>query len=110
MIALNGAADTATIPASFAYKVCYHACMKMQAQEVQYTIRGIPAEVDSALRRKAASRKQSLNQVIVDELIEATVGSRKRADFSDITGHWAPDPAFDEIIASQRKIDPEKWR
>lgn len=84
--------------------------MKMQAPAVQYTIRGIPSEVDSALRRKAAARKQSLNQVIVDELIEATVGSRKRADFSDITGHWIPDPAFDEILASQRKIDPEKWK
>jgi hypothetical protein len=84
--------------------------MKVQAPEVQYTIRGVPADVDSALRRKAAARKQSLNQVIVGELIAATVGSRKRADFSDVTGPWAPDPAFDEIIASQRKIDPEKWK
>ena len=84
--------------------------MKRQARERQYTIRGIPPEVDRALRRKAAQRKQSLNQVIVDELTAATTGERKRADFSDVLGKWTPDPAFDEILASQRQIDPDKWK
>jgi hypothetical protein len=85
--------------------------MRRQAsREVQYTVRGIPEDVDRALRRKAAQRKQSLNQVIVDELTSATSGARKQADFSDVVGQWAPDPAFDDIIASQRRIDPDKWR
>ena len=84
--------------------------MKPQAHDVQYTIRGIPQEVDRALRRKAARRKLSLNQVIVDELMAATIGERKRADFHDVAGQWAPDPAFDEIIAAQRQIDPDKWK
>ncbi len=84
--------------------------MKRQAHELQYTIRGIPPEVDRALRRKAAQRKQSLNQVILDELTAATTGERKRADFSDVLGKWTPDPAFDEILASQRQIDPDKWK
>ena len=34
---------------------------------------------------------------------------RHKADFSDLVGCWIPDPAFDEIIASQRKIDWAKW-
>lgn len=42
------------------------------------------------------------------ELIAATTGVRKRADFHDLAGHWMPDPAFDEIMATQRQIDPDK--
>ena len=84
--------------------------MKQQARPIQYTIRGIPREVDRVLRQKAAQRKQSLNQVILDELTVATVGGQQRADFSDLVGRWTPDPAFDEILAAQRQIDWDKWR
>lgn len=84
--------------------------MKKQARELQYTIRGIPAEVDRALRRKAAHRKLSLNQLVVEELTAATTGARQRADFHDLAGQWTPDPGFDDIISAQRQIDPDKWR
>jgi hypothetical protein len=84
--------------------------MRKQARTIQYTIRGIPPEVDRVLRRTAAQRKQSLNQVLLDEFTNATVGRKKRADFSDLVGRWSPDPAFDEIIAAQRQIDTERWR
>ena len=84
--------------------------MSRQAKPVQYTIRGVPAEVDRALRQKAARRKQSLNQAIVDELTLATVGTRQRADFSDLVGRWTPDAGFDEILKSQRRIDWDKWK
>jgi hypothetical protein len=84
--------------------------MGEQAKGIQYTIRGIPPEVDRALRRKAAQRKLSLNQIIVEELTHGAVAMRKRADFSDLVGQWQPDPGFDEVIASQRQIDPDKWR
>lgn len=75
-----------------------------------YTIRGVPPEVDAALRRKAQQRKQSLNRVVLDELTRAVIGRPMKADFSDLAGKWTPDPAFDEILAAQRQIDPEKWR
>jgi len=88
----------------------YHVGMKKQAKFIQYTIRGVPREVDSRLRQQAATRKQSLNQVILEELSAATLGHRKRADFSDLAGRWTPDAAFDEVIASQRQIDPDKWK
>lgn len=84
--------------------------MKQAEVPVQYTIRGIPPEVDRALRLKASQRKLSLNQVLLDELTQATVGQTVKADFSDLVGKWTPDPAFDEVIASQRKIDRAKWR
>ncbi len=84
--------------------------MKKQASVVQYTIRGVPREVDVILRRKAAKRKVSLNQVLVEELSEAAIGARNRADFSDLVGKWTPDPAFDEIVAAGRQIDRDKWK
>jgi hypothetical protein len=83
--------------------------VKSQAK-VQYTVRGVPSEVDRALRKKAALRQQSLNQVIVEELALATIGPKKRADFSDLVGRWTPDPAFDEILAAQRQIGRDKWK
>lgn len=82
---------------------------RQAAPPIQYTIRGVPREVDRALRRKAAKRKQSLNQVILDELTVATVGCPVRADFSDLVGRWTPDPAFDEILGAQRRIDRDQW-
>lgn len=84
--------------------------MKRPAPLAQYTIRGVPDEVDRVLRRKAAQAKKSLNQVILDELVKATIGLQKRADFSDLVGRWKPDPGFDKIIDSQRQIDREKWQ
>lgn len=84
--------------------------MKKHSLEVQYTARGVPPDADRSLRRKAASQGRSLNQVIVDELTAATVGSRKKADFSDLVGKWRPDRAFDEVLAGQRQIDTDKWK
>jgi len=84
--------------------------MKGQARIVQYTIRGVPAEVDRLLRQKAARHKQSLNQLVVDELTTITVGRKKRADFSDLAGRWTPDPGFDEVLGVQRQIDRDKWK
>lgn len=83
--------------------------MRKQAP-VQYTIRGVPGEVDRVLRQRAKQRGDSLNQVLIDELTRATVGHPKRADFTDLVGQWTPDPTFDEILASQRRIDPDKWK
>ena len=70
-----------------------------------------PVDVDKELREKAKRRGQSLNQIVIGELVAATVGSEKKADFSDLVGQWEPDPAFDEIIASQRQvIDWDRWK
>ena len=82
----------------------------MSRQALQYTVRGIPLEVDRILRKRATQRKQSLNQVIIDELVRAASSAIRRADFSDLVGRWTPDPEFDRVIASQRRIDPDKWK
>lgn len=84
--------------------------MGKHARLIQYTIRGIPPEVDRVLRQKAARRKQSLNHVILEELTAASIGDKPKADFSDLVGRWTPDPGFDETIAAQRQIDSSKWK
>jgi hypothetical protein len=77
---------------------------------IQYTIRGVPGEVDRALRDKARRGKKSLNQVVIEELAASTHQKPVRIDLSDVVGKWTSDPAFDEVIASQRKIDLKKWK
>src|SRR5205814_6551797 len=39
---------------------------------VQYTVRGIPKEVDQALGKKPQQRKVSLNRLLIEELTSAT--------------------------------------
>ncbi len=79
---------------------------------VQYTIRGIPPDVDQALRRKAHQRKISLNQLLVEELANATGASSKRRyrSLKPLAGRWKEDPEFDRILADQRQIDWSLWR
>ncbi len=87
---------------------CHNACMSVHA--IQYTVRGVPGEVDRALRERAAMQNKSINQVILDELTKATIGQRQIADFSDLVGQWQPDAAFDSAIETQRSVDPEDWK
>jgi hypothetical protein len=78
---------------------------------VQYTIRGIPPEVDEALRKKARDRRVSLNQLLVEELSNASgnsVGRRYRS-LKGLAGKWKDDPEFDRIVAAQRQIDWSFW-
>jgi hypothetical protein len=64
--------------------------MKYQAKQVQYTIRGVPSEVDYVLRQRAAQRNQSLNQVILEELTLAS-GRRPSAQSRLLGLGWQVD-------------------
>ena len=81
------------------------------AHSQQYTVRGIPREVDQVLRRKARQRGISLNQLLVEELAAAAGGGpgRRYRSFKDI-GRWQEDPEFDRIVAEQRQIDVDLWK
>jgi len=79
---------------------------------VQYTLRGIPVEVDQALRKKARERRISLNRLLVDELISASgaAPSRRYRSLKNIAGKWKEDPEFDQTLEAQRQIDWNLWR
>jgi hypothetical protein len=77
---------------------------------VQYTIRGVPREVDRELRRRARDQKVSLNQLLVDELRSVAGTPRKYRSLEGIAGTWKEDPEFDRALEEQRQIDTDLWK
>jgi hypothetical protein len=80
---------------------------------MQYTIRKIPPAVDRALRRQAKLEGRSLNEVAVEALARATgaVGEPvKHRTLRDLAGTWVPDPAIDEALADQDRVDEDLWK
>jgi hypothetical protein len=73
-----------------------------------YTIRRIPRAVDDAIRERARATGKSLNEAIVDVLVEGAgvAGTpRKRRDLSDIAGTWKGAGAFEFALAEQDRVD-----
>jgi len=84
----------------------YNKCM-------QYTIRGIPPAVDSAIRERARAAGKSLNEAAVEALTEAAGiadTQQKRRDLDDIAGTWKSDKALESAISAQDLVDKDSWR
>jgi len=84
----------------------YNLCM-------QYTIRGIPDELDAVLRERARAAGKSLNEIAIEALVEGAGGVRpvrKRRNLDDIAGTWKHDKAFDEAILAQDQVDEDLWK
>lgn len=80
---------------------------------MQYTLRNVPPPLDEALRARAEREGKSLNEVTSDALLEALGLAGEpvvRRDLSDVVGTWREDPAIDEALRDQRRIDPDLWR
>lgn len=80
---------------------------------MQYTIRGIPAPVDRALRDRSAREGKSLNEVAIEALergLDIEAEPIQRRDLSAIAGTWIQDREVEKALDDQRKIDPELWR
>jgi hypothetical protein len=80
---------------------------------MQYTIRGIPAAVNSALRDRARVAGKSLNEAAIEALAEGagvTGAPRKRRDLGDIAGTWRADKALESALTAQDRVDDNLWR
>ena len=79
---------------------------------MQYTIRGIPPEVDAALRERARRTRQNLNGAALQALIVGVglSGERKKRDLSDLVGTWKSDPEFKTAIAEHDQVDEDLWK
>lgn len=80
---------------------------------MQYTIRGIPPAIDSALRARARADGTSLNEAAVAALAEGAGVSgapQRRRDLSDIAGTWKADQALEAALAAQDRVDEDLWR
>jgi hypothetical protein len=80
---------------------------------MQYTLRGIPAALDEALRERAKAEGKSLNEVAVDALAEGLGlgdADNERRDLSDVVGTWRKESAVESALRAQDKIDKALWK
>lgn len=80
---------------------------------MQYTIRDIPAILDSELRRRAQAEGRSLNAIAIEALVRGTgLGETplRQRDLGDVAGTWKEDRDFEDAIADQDRIDESLWR
>ena len=92
----------------FAHRVgiAYITCM-------QYTIRGIPVPLDTAIRERARAEGKSLNEVALDALAEGLGVGRDRTvrrDLSDVAGTWRKDAELEKALGEQDRIDSRLWK
>ena len=91
----------------------YNACMVSRKQGVQYTVRGVPDQVDDALRRKAREEGKSLNQVTVEALAAASGVAEEQVQYHDLdslAASWVEDPEFEAVIVDQDRIEEDLWK
>jgi plasmid stability protein len=80
-------------------------------------LRNLPAELDKAIRKRARSKRMSVNKAVIG-LLEEHLAQRTRKrtelhhDLDGLCGSWTQDDAaaFDRALAKQRMIDPDVWR
>ena len=80
---------------------------------MQYTIRRIPRTLDAALREQARARRKSLNETVIEALIEGTglTGApAKRRSLAQVAGTWKADRAIQTALADQDRVDKGLWR
>lgn len=82
---------------------------------MQYTIRSIPEQLDKLLRKEAADKGTSLNNVIIETLKQAKGIATKKSSYRSLDhlfGTWSADQASEvEVeIKAQRVVDPKDWQ
>ena len=85
----------------------------------QMTIRGIPAEVQKAVKREAERKGLSFNRAFI-AVLERAVGGKSREkkkkvlhhDLDHLAGVWSREEsaAFEKNLRAQRKVDEELWK
>lgn len=80
---------------------------------MQYTIRGIPAHLDSGIRMYAEKESKSLNQALLD-MLSAGLGffgkHERNEPLMELAGTWREDPEADKALAEMRTIDEDLWK
>jgi plasmid stability protein len=79
---------------------------------MQYTIRGIPADLDRALKARAKRLGKSVNDVALEALAESVGKPMRRRNLRAMPGAWSKREAsqFDHFLDEHRTIDAELWK
>jgi hypothetical protein len=83
------------------------------------TIRGIPADLEKAVKREAERNGLSLNRAFIS-VLERAVGGKSREkkkkvlhhDLDHLSGIWSREESavFEKNLRAQRKVDEELWK
>jgi hypothetical protein len=80
---------------------------------MQYTIRGITAQIDEAARERAKAEGKSLNDVALQALASGLgLGDEQvvRRDLSDVAGTWKKDTALEAALAARDRVEGGLWK
>jgi hypothetical protein len=78
---------------------------------IQYTIRGVPEELDTVLRQEAAEYGKSLNSLLIDKIAESCKLQQipRTNGLEKFAGTWIDDPEFDEAMKDHDIVHPQEW-
>lgn len=79
---------------------------------MQYTLRGVPPELDRALRKRAKQLGKSVNQVTLEALAQSLSEPQRHRSLRGMPGSWSEAEAkeFDRFLSAHRRIDDELWK
>jgi plasmid stability protein len=78
---------------------------------IQYTIRGIPTDLDSALHLRAKKRGQSFNAIVIEALKKGALftDTKKKTNLDWFYGSGDIGAVEEEAFAAQRLVNPKDW-
>ena len=92
---------------------CIQKLYTVGMKNIQYTIRGIPEDLDKKLRRRAKKHKQSFNTALVQALKQGVNGTEKPAkatnDLDWFYGSGGIGEAEQQAYDEQRTVDKTAW-
>ncbi len=80
---------------------------------MQYTIRGIPRNMDEKLREIALREGKSLNAEVLDVLRKGLGMAHEKVrydDLDDLAGKWVRDRECEKVLDEMDRIDEELWK
>jgi plasmid stability protein len=78
---------------------------------MQYTLRNIPPELDRALKARARKAGKSVNQVVLEALLQVEGQQLAKRSLRNLPGSWSKKEAadLDRFIEGHRAIDEALW-
>ena len=85
---------------------------------MQLTLRGLPPEIEEAIREEARTREISMNKAVIRFLEKAvgrsglSKGSQIHNDLDRFCGIWSSEEAedTDKLLSDIRTVDEELWK
>ena len=91
--------------------VCLHIIYTVGMNNIQYTIRNVPPELDKALRIRSKKRKQSFNTTLIEalKLSDTSNNQQSNSDLDWFYGSGGLGKAELDSFSAQRVIDKTAW-